>query len=76
MNGTFIAHLVFDVLDPFGNSFCRACVQSFPDRTVMILQVAEISRVLRPGGVFVASTTIADGPLTLLPFRRYLREVN
>ncbi|KAJ8430409.1 hypothetical protein Cgig2_025921 [Carnegiea gigantea] len=36
--------------------------------------VAEISRVLRPGGVFVASTTIADGPLTLLPFRRYLRE--
>ncbi|KAJ8433759.1 hypothetical protein Cgig2_025922 [Carnegiea gigantea] len=36
--------------------------------------VAEISRVLRPRGVFVASTTLADGPFTLLPFRRYLRE--
>ncbi|KAL2893850.1 putative methyltransferase At1g78140 chloroplastic [Bienertia sinuspersici] len=36
--------------------------------------VAEISRILRPGGVFVATTTIADGPFTLVPFRRNFRE--
>ncbi|KAK9742593.1 hypothetical protein RND81_03G184400 [Saponaria officinalis] len=36
--------------------------------------VAEISRVLRPGGVFVATTTIADGPFALLPFRSTFRE--
>lgn len=36
--------------------------------------VAEISRVLRPGGVFVATTYILDGPFTLVPFRRLLRQ--
>lgn len=36
--------------------------------------VAEISRVLRPGGVFVATTTIADGPVTYLPFVPTFRE--
>ncbi|XP_074263017.1 putative methyltransferase At1g78140, chloroplastic [Silene latifolia] len=36
--------------------------------------VAEVSRVLRPGGVFVATTTIADGPFALLPFRNTFRE--
>lgn len=36
--------------------------------------VAEISRVLSPGGVFVATTTIADGLFTLFPFRRNFRE--
>ncbi|KAH9626484.1 hypothetical protein KSS87_006443 [Heliosperma pusillum] len=36
--------------------------------------VAEVSRVLRPGGVFVATTTIADGPFALLPFRSTFRE--
>ncbi|KAL9234256.1 hypothetical protein vseg_009144 [Gypsophila vaccaria] len=36
--------------------------------------VAEISRVLRPGGVFVATTTIADGPFALFPFRSTFRE--
>ncbi|CAB4267128.1 unnamed protein product [Prunus armeniaca] len=30
--------------------------------------VAEISRVLRPGGVFVATTYILDGPLSYIPF--------
>ncbi|XP_052203702.1 uncharacterized methyltransferase At1g78140, chloroplastic [Diospyros lotus] len=36
--------------------------------------VAEISRVLRPGGVFVATTYIVDGPYSLLPFLRPLRK--
>ncbi|XP_021740188.1 uncharacterized methyltransferase At1g78140, chloroplastic-like [Chenopodium quinoa] len=36
--------------------------------------VAEISRILRPGGVFVATTTIADGPFSLVPFRSNFRE--
>ncbi|GMH31393.1 hypothetical protein Nepgr_033236 [Nepenthes gracilis] len=36
--------------------------------------VAEISRVLRPGGVFVATTTIADGPFAVLPVAKALRE--
>ncbi|QHN94151.1 hypothetical protein HN51_052740 [Arachis hypogaea] len=31
--------------------------------------VAEISRVLRPGGVFVATTIIIDGPFIVVPFR-------
>ncbi|XP_059653829.1 uncharacterized methyltransferase At1g78140, chloroplastic [Cornus florida] len=35
--------------------------------------VAEISRVLRPGGVFVATTFILDGPFGLLPLLRPLR---
>lgn len=30
--------------------------------------VAEVSRVLRPGGVFVATTYILDGPLSFIPF--------
>ncbi|KAJ7959024.1 putative S-adenosylmethionine-dependent methyltransferase [Quillaja saponaria] len=30
--------------------------------------VAEISRVLRPGGVFVATTSILDGPFSAVPF--------
>ncbi|GMN45314.1 hypothetical protein TIFTF001_014517 [Ficus carica] len=36
--------------------------------------VAEISRVLRPGGVFVATTYILDGPFTFVPFLRDLRQ--
>lgn len=36
--------------------------------------VAEISRVLRPGGVFVATTYILDGPFTIVPFLSTLRQ--
>ncbi|XP_039041796.1 uncharacterized methyltransferase At1g78140, chloroplastic-like isoform X2 [Hibiscus syriacus] len=36
--------------------------------------VAEISRVLRPGGVFVATTYVLDGPFAFLPFLRTFRE--
>lgn len=36
--------------------------------------VAEISRVLRPGGVFVASTYILDGPFSLIPFLDVARQ--
>ncbi|KAK0575788.1 hypothetical protein LWI29_007068 [Acer saccharum] len=36
--------------------------------------VAEISRVLRPGGVFVATTYILDGPFNFIPFLRPLRQ--
>lgn len=36
--------------------------------------VAEISRVLRPGGVFVGTTYIVDGPFNLIPFSRLLRQ--
>lgn len=36
--------------------------------------VAEISRVLRPGGVFVATTYILDGPYSALPLLRPLRQ--
>ncbi|XP_061345930.1 uncharacterized methyltransferase At1g78140, chloroplastic [Gastrolobium bilobum] len=36
--------------------------------------VAEISRVLRPGGVFVATTYILDGPFTVVPFLSTLRQ--
>ncbi|XP_047174780.1 uncharacterized methyltransferase At1g78140, chloroplastic-like [Vigna umbellata] len=36
--------------------------------------VAEISRVLRPGGVFVATTYILDGPFSIIPFRSILRQ--
>ncbi|KAK7351180.1 hypothetical protein VNO77_10434 [Canavalia gladiata] len=36
--------------------------------------VAEISRVLRPGGVFVATTYILDGPFTAIPFLNPLRQ--
>uniref|UniRef100_A0A5B7BCH0 Methyltransferase type 11 domain-containing protein n=1 Tax=Davidia involucrata TaxID=16924 RepID=A0A5B7BCH0_DAVIN len=35
--------------------------------------VAEISRVLRPGGVFVATTYILDGPFSAVPLLRPLR---
>ncbi|XP_017981587.1 PREDICTED: uncharacterized methyltransferase At1g78140, chloroplastic isoform X3 [Theobroma cacao] len=36
--------------------------------------VAEISRVLRPGGVFVATTYILDGPFGFVPFLRTFRQ--
>ncbi|KAK4387732.1 putative methyltransferase, chloroplastic [Sesamum angolense] len=36
--------------------------------------VAEISRVLKPGGMFVASTYIADGLFSYIPLRGALRE--
>ncbi|KAI5654801.1 hypothetical protein M9H77_31988 [Catharanthus roseus] len=36
--------------------------------------VAEISRVLRPGGMFVATTYILDGPFSLIPFLGPLRQ--
>ncbi|XVF64766.1 hypothetical protein PTKIN_Ptkin09bG0193100 [Pterospermum kingtungense] len=36
--------------------------------------VAEISRVLRPGGVFVATTYILDGPFAFVPFLRTFRQ--
>ncbi|XP_030541499.1 uncharacterized methyltransferase At1g78140, chloroplastic [Rhodamnia argentea] len=36
--------------------------------------VAEISRVLRPGGVFVATTFLLDGPFRLFPLLRPLRQ--
>ncbi|KAI3706151.1 hypothetical protein L1987_76409 [Smallanthus sonchifolius] len=36
--------------------------------------VAEISRILRPGGVFVATTYIVDGPYSLIPFLSPLRQ--
>ncbi|CAH9067376.1 unnamed protein product [Cuscuta epithymum] len=38
------------------------------------LAVAEISRVLRPGGLFVATTYIVDGIYSLIPFLRPLRQ--
>ncbi|KAL4278830.1 hypothetical protein GQ457_03G029800 [Hibiscus cannabinus] len=38
------------------------------------IAVAEISRVLQPGGVFVATTYILDGPFAFLPFLRTFRE--
>ncbi|KAH0849136.1 hypothetical protein HID58_091522 [Brassica napus] len=37
--------------------------------------VAEISRVLRPGGVFVATTFIYDGPFSFIPFLKNLRQL-
>lgn len=36
--------------------------------------VAEISRVLKPGGIFVATTYIVDGPFSYVPNRRPLRQ--
>ncbi|GMY17270.1 uncharacterized methyltransferase At1g78140, chloroplastic-like [Fagus crenata] len=36
--------------------------------------VAEISRVLRPGGVFIATTYLLDGPFAFVPFLRRLRQ--
>lgn len=38
-------------------------------------QVAEISRILRPGGMFVATTYILDVPYPLMPFVSPIREV-
>ncbi|KAK1431276.1 hypothetical protein QVD17_07732 [Tagetes erecta] len=35
--------------------------------------VAEISRILRPGGVFVATTYIVDGPYSFIPFLSPIR---
>ncbi|CAH9078494.1 unnamed protein product [Cuscuta europaea] len=37
------------------------------------LAVAEISRVLRPGGLFVATTYVVDGIYSLIPFLRPFR---
>lgn len=37
---------------------------------VVVLKVAEISRVLRPGGMFIATTYILDGPFAFVPFLR------
>ncbi|XP_076882184.1 putative methyltransferase At1g78140, chloroplastic [Bidens hawaiensis] len=36
--------------------------------------VAEISRILRPGGVFVATTYIVDGPYSRIPFLSPIRK--
>lgn len=36
--------------------------------------VAEISRVLRPGGRFVATTYLVDGPYSFVPFLRPIRQ--
>ncbi|KAM7259192.1 hypothetical protein ACFE04_014933 [Oxalis oulophora] len=36
--------------------------------------VAEISRVLRPGGVFVGTTFILDGPFSFVPFLKEIRQ--
>ncbi|KAD3338673.1 hypothetical protein E3N88_34194 [Mikania micrantha] len=36
--------------------------------------VAEISRILRPGGVFVATTYIVDGPYSFIPFLSPIRQ--
>ncbi|GAU24544.1 hypothetical protein TSUD_148850 [Trifolium subterraneum] len=36
--------------------------------------VSEISRILRPGGVFVATTYILDGPFRAIPFLNTLRQ--
>ncbi|KAK3019876.1 hypothetical protein RJ639_004184 [Escallonia herrerae] len=47
-----------------------------PSAAVSILKpkVAEISRVLRPGGVFVATTYILDGPFSFFPLLGPLRQ--
>ncbi|KAJ6709488.1 METHYLTRANSFERASE [Salix koriyanagi] len=37
--------------------------------------VAEVSRVLRPGGVFVATTYILDGPFSFIPFLKPISQV-
>ncbi|KAI3507182.1 hypothetical protein L1887_22030 [Cichorium endivia] len=37
--------------------------------------VAEINRILRPGGVFVATTFIVDGPYSFIPFLSPIREI-
>ncbi|CAA0840779.1 Uncharacterized methyltransferase -chloroplastic [Striga hermonthica] len=37
--------------------------------------VAEISRVLKPGGMFVGTTYIVDGPLSYIPLRAPLRQI-
>eukprot|EP00256_Glycine_max_P062840 XP_014632423.1 uncharacterized methyltransferase At1g78140, chloroplastic [Glycine max] len=39
-----------------------------------IAVVAEISRVLRPGGVFVVTTYMLDGPFSVIPFLSTLRQ--
>ncbi|CAH1446216.1 unnamed protein product [Lactuca virosa] len=36
--------------------------------------IAEINRILRPGGVFVATTYIVDGPYSFIPFLSLIRE--
>ncbi|CAN1188469.1 Uncharacterized methyltransferase At1g78140, chloroplastic [Linum perenne] len=36
--------------------------------------VAEISRVLKPGGVFVGTTYILDGPFNAIPFLKAIRQ--
>ncbi|KAI3507183.1 hypothetical protein L1887_22031 [Cichorium endivia] len=36
--------------------------------------VAEINRILRPGGVFIATTYVVDGPYSFIPFLSPIRE--
>jgi len=45
------------------------------DVVAILLQVAEVSRVLRPGGVFVATTYILDGHFSLIPFLKPISQV-
>ncbi|XP_050264798.1 uncharacterized methyltransferase At1g78140, chloroplastic-like isoform X1 [Quercus robur] len=49
-----------------------AALQCWPSPSTA---VAEISRVLRPGGVFVATTYIFDGPFAFIPFLRRQRQI-
>ncbi|KAK7856207.1 putative methyltransferase, partial [Quercus suber] len=49
-----------------------AALQCWPSPSAA---VAEISRVLRPGGVFVATTYIFDGPFAFIPFLRRQRQI-
>ncbi|KAJ8771617.1 hypothetical protein K2173_026794 [Erythroxylum novogranatense] len=48
-----------------------AAIHCWPSPTTA---VAEISRVMRPGGVFVASTYLLDGPFNFVPLLRPLRQ--
>ncbi|KAL3621424.1 hypothetical protein CASFOL_021033 [Castilleja foliolosa] len=61
---------------PFGSSsvdavHAGAALHCWPSPSAA---VAEISRVLKPGGIFVASTYILDGALSYVPLRRSLRQ--
>ncbi|KAJ6391523.1 hypothetical protein OIU77_025493 [Salix suchowensis] len=47
--------------------FCQNFGYLLPDFSSAGL-VAEVSRVLRPGGVFVATTYVLDGPFSFIPF--------
>ncbi|GFP96865.1 uncharacterized methyltransferase at1g78140 chloroplastic [Phtheirospermum japonicum] len=61
---------------PFGSSsvdavHAGAALHCWPSPSTA---VAEISRVLKPGGIFVATTYIVDGALSYFPLRRPLRQ--